>query len=172
MTICCLGIIGNLLSGVVLWQATMKSSTYSYLAALSLTDTAVLLFTMVLCIRDIVPGANDTIIRIFPYLHPSAITFQVASIWLTLAFTVDRYIMICHPFRSEPFCKISRARKVITCLVLASVLYNVPKWFEYHLNWFNTPGSNHSQISADLTDLGKSQVKDKLYNLKIFTCYY
>lgn len=138
MVLCCLGIIGNILSVIVLSQRLMRSSTYSYLSALAVSDTCFLFMTMLLLIKDTKKPVKDEIrwmepfyVYMFPFVHPTALTFQVTSIWLTLAFTVDRYIMICHPFKTERWCSISRARKVIVGLVTAGFIYNIPRFFEY-----------------------------------------
>lgn len=105
MTVCCLGIVGNILSFIVLTRKTMKSSTYTYLSGLAICDLLVLFTTMLLILKDTkfpelgsLSWPDDYYLEMFPIVHPAAVTFQVTSIWLTLAFTVDRYIMICHPF--------------------------------------------------------------------------
>nr|AKQ63008.1 NPY-4 receptor 1 [Platynereis dumerilii] len=172
MTVCSLGIIGNILSLIVLTRRTMKSSTYSYLSALSVCDMLFLCFTIVLLIKDVhKPKAgvyhwplNEGIYPyLFPYIHPAAFTFQVTSIWLTLAFTVDRYIMICHPFAAEPHCTMSRARKVIVALYSTGMLFNIPKFFEYETVIIPLP-NDRTQVGCDLTKFGRSHVFRELYH--------
>jgi len=51
MTVCCFGLIGNLLSAIVLTRKTMKTSTYCYLAALAVCDFLVVACTMILLIK-------------------------------------------------------------------------------------------------------------------------
>jgi len=116
---------------------------------------------------------------VFPYLHPVAITLQVSSVWLTLAFTVDRYIMICHPFKSEPFCKVSRARRVVAALVVASVAFNLPKFFEYHTVVVHPPPTavklaaveNVSVVVCVLTEFGDSRVFKQLYHSWLYIIF-
>lgn len=36
------------------------------------------------------------------------------SIYLTVSFTLERYISVCHPLRGQVLCTESRAKKVIT----------------------------------------------------------
>lgn len=137
-TVCCIGIVCNILSVVVLTRRVMNSSTYSYLSALAACDTLALFFTLILYSEDTkypkegqLKWAEPTYAYLFPFVHPAAVMFQVTSIWLTLAFTVDRFIMICHPFKAEKMCKVSRARKVIVSIYIFGILFNIPRFFEY-----------------------------------------
>ncbi|KAK3101677.1 hypothetical protein FSP39_005393 [Pinctada imbricata] len=157
MTLCSLGIIGNALSIIVLTRRVMRSSTYSYLTALAISDTFFLLFTMIICLRDTKKPVRNEFQTVepyyaylFPYIHPLAVTFQITSIWLTMAFTVDRYIMICHPFKAERWCSVNRARKVIIGLTLAGVLFNLVRFFEYR-----TVERDDNTVDIDLAPLGK-----------------
>ena len=51
MTVGCLGLVGNLLSAIVLTRKTMKTSTYCYLAALAVCDFFVVACTLILHIK-------------------------------------------------------------------------------------------------------------------------
>ena len=174
LLVCCMGIIGNGMSLVVLWKKSMQTSTstYSYLSALAVCDMCVLMFTMVLLWNDIEPPKQGVqkwpwvggiYPYLFPFFHPAAITFQVISVWLTLGFTVDRYIMICHPFTAKQFCRPSRARIVIAGIFLAGVLFNIPKFFEYRTISV-TLSQNITRIGYDLTPFGRSHLFRELYH--------
>lgn len=176
MTICCLGIVGNIMSVIILTRRVMRSSTYSYLTALALSDTFFLLFTLLIARQDInEPKLGDLdnypdnfYARTFWFVHACAITFQVTSIWLTLAFTVDRYIMICHPFRAERWCSIKRARWVIFGLVVGGIVFNFIRFFEYttkrtefpiltpDMQMFNMSSFNTSDVNETHAEIGMS----------------
>lgn len=40
-----------------------------------------------------------------------------SSIYLTVSFTIERYIAVCHPIRGQAMCTESRAKKVIAGLL-------------------------------------------------------
>lgn len=172
VAVCCFGVIGNLLSALVLTRKKMYTSTYCYLAALAICDLFFVLCTLTLLLKDTrkpVKGATSwpypgVYPYLFPYLHPAAFTLQVTSVWLTLAFTVDRYIMICHPYHAEPFCTVRRARIVVVAVLLTSVLFNIPRFFEYHTVAVFYPPSEGFQIGCDLTDFGNHRVFKELYH--------
>ena len=163
MTVCCLGIIGNILSFVVLTRKTMKSSTYTYLSGLAICDLLVLFTTMLLILKDTkfpelgsLSWSDDYYHEMFPIVHPAALTFQVTSIWLTLAFTVDRYIMICHPFKAERMCDIPRARRVVLGLYLAGIAFNIPRCFEYTVIEIDLPNNETRSVNM-LTKFGENK---------------
>ena len=62
------------------------------------------------------------VIVLFQYL-----AIDASALSLT-AFTIERYIAICHPIKSKSICTISRAKKIIiTCWIFA-IIYCSP-WF-------------------------------------------
>ena len=118
LCVACFGAVGNVLSLVVLNQRSFNSATYSYLSALSVCDTLMLVSTIVLLWKDLRPPDmsstrwvwdNGIYPYLFPYFHAAAFTFQVISIWLTLAFTVDRWV-------------------IHVCLLDSSIVYTIYLW--------------------------------------------
>lgn len=165
VSVCCLGLVANGLSVAVLTRRSMRSSTYTYLSALAVCDTLVLVFTALLILKDTKSDSSSKSLDhiysiIFPYVHPTAIIFQVTSIWLTLAFTVDRYIMICHPFRAESMCRRSRARRVVLGLYVGGVVFSIPKFLEYYTQKHEFVLMNSTEIvyGIEVTDIGKNEV--------------
>ena len=59
---------------------------------------------------------------IFQYLGIDA-----SALSLT-AFTVERYIAICHPIKSKSICTLSRAKKIIAACWAFAIIYCSP-WF-------------------------------------------
>ncbi|XP_062600886.1 FMRFamide receptor-like [Saccostrea cucullata] len=179
MAVCSFGIIGNILSIIVLSRGCMKSSTYSYLTALSISDLLFLILTMFILSRDSekphqeITWGKPFYIKLFPYIHPAAITFQVTSIWLTCAFTLDRYVMICHPFKAERWCKISTARKTIVGVFLAGLVFNIIRFFEYETSEIvvETNSTEPRQLVIKLTDLGNSEeFREIVHSWLYLTC--
>ncbi|KAH3880124.1 FMRFamide receptor-like [Dreissena polymorpha] len=168
--VCFAGIVCNILCILVLTRRVMNSSTYSYLSALAVCDMLALVLTVTIFLlsddtkfpqKGSLTWAKDSYAILFPYLHPMAVTFQVTSIWLTLGFTVDRYIMICHPFKAEHLCSVSRARKVIVFIYLLGLFFNIPRFLEYTSEEITVPtitdGWETHQI-VQYTNLGKNQM--------------
>ncbi|KAL8592651.1 hypothetical protein ACOMHN_026581 [Nucella lapillus] len=165
LVVCSLGVVANGFSVAVLTRRSFRSSTYTYLTALAVCDSLVLVFTVLLVMKDVKShDATGTLEHsyslYFPLVHPTAIIFQVTSIWLTLGFTVDRYIMICHPFKAESMCRRSRARKVVVALYIGGALFCIPKFLEYSTKKYELLLMNSTEIIyvIELTEIGKNEV--------------
>ncbi|CAF2106494.1 unnamed protein product [Rotaria magnacalcarata] len=140
--ICLLGTISNALSFSILTQRTMPLSTYVYLAGLCLSD-----FTACLCL---IPGCilyaypievpDFKLPRTYTYMKFLIITGAISttaralSVWLCVAFTIDRWIMICRPFVGPLYCTIKNARRVTFIIYIVGIVYAVPLLFEYEVN--------------------------------------
>ena len=65
--------------------------------------------------------------QILAFLAFQYLAIDASALSLT-AFTVERYIAICHPIKSKTICTLSRAKKIImTCWIFA-IIYCSP-WF-------------------------------------------
>ncbi|XP_062616606.1 probable G-protein coupled receptor 139 [Saccostrea cucullata] len=124
------GFIGNSLSFNVFMSKGMRNLSASvYLAALSATDLVTLLcYVMVEWFR-----------RGLVYLQPewkvsfvdtdylcqfqmyTSYVSRMSSVWLVVAFTVERYIGVCHPLRRIDICTVSSARRIVICIFVTSL---------------------------------------------------
>lgn len=165
-----LGLIGNILTIVVLTKRTMRSSTNCYLRALAVWDSVVLIVTLFLIGIPSVSESYDANIKPFVvvYIYPAALVAQTATIWLTVSFTVERYIAVCHPLRAASMCTIARARIVILAVSVFSFIYNASRWFEYEIVYQLDPNNETLQVMGSMTDMGRSKVYHKVY----FLCLY
>ncbi|XP_061174225.1 FMRFamide receptor-like [Saccostrea echinata] len=162
-----LGMIGNSLSIVVLTRKAMHTSTNCYLLALAIWDTVVIICTLLL--MSIPSLSSEFRDHVMPYVvvlvYPLALTAQMSTLWLTVSFTVERYIAVCHPLRAARMCTVARARVVIVIVSVVSVLFNMSRWFEYRLK-FHDPGqfsNNRSAISYEQTDLVNNDDYKQVY---------
>ncbi|KAK2190608.1 hypothetical protein NP493_74g01015 [Ridgeia piscesae] len=116
-----LGVLGNIFNIVVLTRKWMRSSTNYYLTALAIYDIVYLVFAFLLTV--VITG------------HPPEIMIVIIDIasntgvWLTLTFTVERYICVCHPMRGRVMCTPKRAKYVIASVCIAGALITFPAYF-------------------------------------------
>ena len=119
-----IGITGNALSAKIWIDKPMRRNNSSaiYLATLSITDLLFLLLHILLELNY----AWDIQTLDYPVLCEGYFLVYFVATYLSpilvLAFTIERYIAVCHPFKKEKYCTPSRALKVVVSLVTFSVM--------------------------------------------------
>ncbi|XP_039978161.1 thyrotropin-releasing hormone receptor b [Xiphias gladius] len=127
--ICALGIVGNVMVIlVVLTTKHMRTPTNCYLVSLAVADLMVLTAAGLPTIADSLFGSwvfghyGCLCITYFQYLGINASSCSIT------AFTIERYIAICHPIKAQFLCTLSRAKKIILFVWAFTSLYCV-MWF-------------------------------------------
>ncbi|XP_073978989.1 probable G-protein coupled receptor 139 [Rhodnius prolixus] len=131
------GIMGNVVTVIVMTRKRMKSSTNTYLTALAVSDLLFLIFNMILSFEH-QPAIRQSQYVTYWHLHKWTIWLVDAtgacSNWLTVSFTLERYIAVKHPLRGKVLCTESRARKVIALVILLACLLTITTAFEWNVD--------------------------------------
>ncbi|XP_074542192.1 thyrotropin-releasing hormone receptor b [Halichoeres trimaculatus] len=129
LVICAVGIVGNtMVILVVLTTKHMRTPTNCYLVSLAVADLMVLTAAGLPTITDSIFGSwvfghyGCLCITYFQYLGINASSCSIT------AFTIERYIAICHPIKAQFLCTLSRAKKIILFVWAFTSLYCV-MWF-------------------------------------------
>ena len=123
-----LGTFGNIFSFFILKRkAMLKFSTYFYLMVLAIADTLVLFIGLLpLWIGEL---TGFKLIHTADWIckATNAIGYTVSdfSVWLIIAVTTERYIVVCHPLKASTMCNTPRARNVIIGLLAGFFLLNI-----------------------------------------------
>ena len=141
-TLVVVGVIGNSFAFVVFWKESIKSSAFFLLQCLSLIDSALLLTVFPLYSMESfvdytgwLQGYWAIHPYVLAYLLPLALTAQTATIWVTVLVAVNRYSATCLPFRASRWCIVSKAKKQLAFVLLSAVLFNIPKFIEYRVEY-------------------------------------
>ncbi|XP_026880071.2 thyrotropin-releasing hormone receptor [Electrophorus electricus] len=130
IVICGTGIVGNVMVIlVVLTTKHMRTPTNCYLVSLAVADLIVLTAAGL-------PNITDSLFAgqwVYGYAGCLSITYLQylginASSCSITAFTIERYIAICHPIKAQFLCTLSRAKKIIVLVWTFTTLYCV-MWF-------------------------------------------
>ncbi|KOC66283.1 Neuropeptides capa receptor [Habropoda laboriosa] len=117
-----LGLIGNLLSCVVFLNTHLRirSSSY-YLAALATADFGFLVTLLLVWLNNTLgwkvfnkDGWCETLVYV------SAVCSSL-SVWLIVAFTVERFIAVQYPLHRPHICTIARAKTIVLVLVILAL---------------------------------------------------
>ena len=181
-TMVSLGVAGNSMSFAVLLvqrdvargtrpiagSGASASVTSFLLRALAAADTMVLLAAVPLYVLPpIYPHTGylsdyyQVYLNILPYLWPIYLIPFTGSVFITVLVSVDRYLAVCRPFASGvrlgklsgPL-SLSRVRHLVGTLAVVAVLYNVPRFFEYHHVEECVPGENKTRGAFEISEFG------------------
>jgi len=161
--ICTFGIVGILLTLVVLSRKSMRTSTNCYLMALSVTDLAFLVLLASLFVHS---GAREShTFHIYAvYAAIMANVTLMASIWLTVVLAAERYVAICRPFLAARVCTVRVAATAIGVVFALALAIRLPNFFEHRIEWYRDPTANNRSVAyVAMTDLALDDVYPRLY---------
>ncbi|XP_062584067.1 probable G-protein coupled receptor 139 [Saccostrea cucullata] len=127
-----IGIIGIILTIIVLSRKSLCTSTNCYLIALSAADLGFLVFLFPRFFERFLTDERDGFLFgiVFNYTRIPLTTFLSASVWINVVLAAERYVAIVHPLRANMICSIRRARFVIIAVFLYSFVIRIPYFFE------------------------------------------
>lgn len=141
-----MGFVGNILViTVVIKRRSMHTTTNCYLLSLAFAD-------MLLLLSAALPATAEPFFKRaeWPYGHVlcSIMVFVQyfganASALSITAFTIERYIAICHPMKAQIMCTTERAKKIIIGLWCFALMYCAP--------WLGL-----SEITCDINQKGET----------------
>lgn len=98
--------------------------------------------------------------KIYPYIYPMAIMFQICTVLINLGMSTDRFVAIHFPLKSLNFCTIKCAKRVILYIFVFSFFYSLPRFFEYyvHIDQVTVNNDTFTIVHNDFTRLGQSPI--------------
>jgi len=158
-TIAAFGILGNIIT-IIVWNRLIKGklkdnqSTGIHLITLALCDTGLLVFFL---LSDTVKANNKDLAHNYAYASffswfafPIFYFFVVASIWMVVAVTLNRYIMIQFPTRVRKIYSGWRTYASVGVFLAFSLIVNIPHFFNYHVPFKN------GTYNLELTEYGNT----------------
>ncbi|ELT94300.1 hypothetical protein CAPTEDRAFT_208315 [Capitella teleta] len=133
------GVVGNILSIVVLGRDRIQPSTAFTLRALAAADMA---FLLVCLFFTTLPAFVDEYIESFSlhsqtlyhlfilYTHPVYHAMQMVSTWILVLVTIERYILVCKPLHAVGCATVRRLTASLVAIWTASFLFQTPLFFQ------------------------------------------
>ncbi|ODM87871.1 FMRFamide receptor [Orchesella cincta] len=155
------GIPANVLSVIVLKHNKMKSSLTTLLLGLTISDmfvisTSSLIFSFpsIFDYVNIFPWYNAVFKpACLPYLLPIALIAQMCSVYFTVVVTLERYIAVCIPLKARSFCTQSTARNSSIAVIILSIVYNMPRWFEFKTEEYKSNCTGIIKYYSNVTEM-------------------
>lgn len=127
------GVVGNVCTAIVICRNKyMHTATNYYLCNLVLSDLLVLALGL--------PVETYMFWSAYPWIFGetfcvvrtmAAETSTNASILTITAFTVERYVAICHPMRAKTMSSLSRAVKTVVVVWVVAGCCSIPIWIQF-----------------------------------------
>ena len=146
-----MGTFGNIFSFIILKRkAMLKFSTYFYLMVLAIADTLVLYIGLLrLWIGELTGyDLRDQANWICKLTNVIGYTVSDFSVWLIIAVTIERYIVVCHPLKANAMCNTRRAQKVILGLLAGLALLNLHFFWTVQIVYFTHNGEEIPRCGA------------------------
>lgn len=132
------GILGNILSMVILSRPQMKSSISAVLFGLAACDTLLIVTSVLLFSLPTVYPYTGYLFgyyyvwypKLTLFIFPMAMAAQTASSYLTITVSFERFLVVYFPLQSRRWLNYERARIYVILILLFSLIYNIPRFLE------------------------------------------
>lgn len=129
--ICTTGIVVNVINMIVLTRSWMKSSTNVYLTAVAASDLIYLVYSLLFSLQIYQPFYTHWMyMHAVPIIHGTANLFSNITTWLTVSFTVERFINISFPIFGHRVCTRSKAIKIVCVVSILSFIFTFPDFLQ------------------------------------------
>ncbi|XP_072041799.1 growth hormone secretagogue receptor type 1-like isoform X2 [Amphiura filiformis] len=157
-----IGFLGNLFTIIVIFRNRVLQTSSHYLVSMAFSDLLILSLTGPTEIAFALSAwpwvYSDFLCRVRYYLIEACTYTTVLHI---TAFTVERYIAICHPIKAKSLVTKSRATKIIISIWFFSFTVCLPLFIAYH-TWEVCPGIPESMFC---------HVQDTIWNKRVDNFY-
>ena len=132
--LCLLGVIGNIMSSIVLSRPRMKSSANTMLIALAICDTIVVIVLFLLALDDIttyigtVPEYVHNMMCAFPWLMHIGRTARTASVYITIGVTIERYHVVCWPLQAKEIWTRRKNFMALLIITIFTIVSTIPEY--------------------------------------------
>lgn len=168
-----MGIIGNVISMIILSRPQMRSSINYLLIGLARCDTVLIVTSICLFGLPAIYAYTRTDLLytyhyfVYPYLSlivfPAALIAQTVSVYLTLTVTLERFVAVCHPLRARSLCTYGRARLYVVLIIVFSTLYNLSRFWEITVVEVPGPAPNTTVFMPQSSGLRRNKIYISVY---------
>ena len=129
-----IGIIGNILTIIVLMRPKFKDCFHKLLLALACYDTIFIICGGINYTCRAFNAGSSIFTLLFPFfIHPFSYIGMSGSIFMTFAISIERFLGICYPLKFPPHTR--KAWFYILPVSFISIVTNIPRFFDAVLVW-------------------------------------
>ena len=162
-TMIVLGLFGNSISFVVLWQQAKTSASMLILAALSVSDSILLMcliFTKTIrsfaIYTKLIPDYVAYYSYVNVYVWPLVSMAALSTTYMTVLTAIHRYVAVCRPFQASSFCNLRKVKIQTVSVFLFVIAYNIPRFFEKRILAVFSDDGTFVKTVYELNELGSN----------------
>ena len=174
--LCVFGIVGNILSIIVLGRDdAMKKTTRFLLQNVAVADIAYLVASIFIVSPSMIAREHSLFsllnIITMAYITPLWELLQMTAVYAVVIVTVDRYIAICHPLQSIKLSTIRNARWTVGITWFIAVIFNIPRFCEFELISYTCEDPDGVERMCYLIDITSAGLTTGTF-LKVHDTYF
>eukprot|EP00090_Calanus_glacialis_P018966 TRINITY_DN29289_c0_g1_i1.p1 TRINITY_DN29289_c0_g1~~TRINITY_DN29289_c0_g1_i1.p1 ORF type:complete len:381 (-),score=37.07 TRINITY_DN29289_c0_g1_i1:225-1367(-) len=147
----CLGVMGNIISLLVLSKPKLKDCFHQLLFALACFDTVYIVIGGINYTFKAFDADSNAYTIAFPYIiYPITNIGLCGTIFMTMAISIERFLGICYPLHLPPHNR--KSWFYILPVLVLSIVVNVPKFFEAEIDWLNNGKWNDTSIANNMSE--------------------
>jgi len=150
----CLGLIGNLIAVIVLARPKIQDCFHQLLLALACFDILYITFGGLNYTFKAFEANNEAFTLALPIIFPFTNITMNATIFMTTAISIERFLGICYPLHLPPHNR--KSWFYILPVLLLSFMLNIPKFLEGEIRWYpendSFQGDDLNQTSSDYVE--------------------
>jgi len=144
MIVAIFGIIGTIMSMIVLLKPQIRNLFSQFLTALCMFDCIFLIMAILyIALPAVSCWCSEKFSHFLHVLSGVIQTARTGSVYVTLGVTIERYFAIVHPFKCFKLKKI-----LLPSAILFAIIYNIPKFFETETKTYGPDlyGQNYTML--------------------------
>jgi len=157
----CLGLIGNLIAVIVLARPRLRDCFHQLLLALATFDILYITFGGLKYTFAAFEANNEAFTLSMPIIFPFTSITMNATIFMTMAISIERFLGICYPLHLPPHNR--KSWFYILPVLLISFVLNIPKFLEGKIHWYAEDELNHTEDEFDHFELNRTEL-DYMYD--------
>lgn len=185
-----IGLFGNSITMIIMTRRRMRSTTNMYLAALAFVDMLYLILTFLLGLShypNMASYRHYLYWKLKPFLMMLTDACSNTSVWLTVTFTIERYIAVKFPIKGKLWCTEARAKMLIISVFVLGILFSAPVPFEWqvieknNLDFIKNTSQAGQEVSLndekitltlENTDFGRNETYKTIYYWSTAVIFY
>jgi len=153
-----LGVVGNIISLLVLSKPKLRDCFHQLLFALACFDTVYIVIGGINYTFKAFDADSNAYTIAFPYIiYPITNIGLCGTIFMTMAISIERFLGICYPLHLPPHNR--KSWFYILPVLVLSIVVNVPKFFEAEIEWLNEGKWNVTVVAHNSSEESYHQHK-------------